>query len=83
MGSGNPAHPSEAKKSTRKQAEPCINCHGIDKTAPVDNSGWQFLRRQDVAETDEERPRRKLWMALLSGVLTGYIALMGLILFFR
>jgi hypothetical protein len=36
-----------------------------------------------MAETDGERPRRKLWAALLSGMLTGYIILMGVFLLIR
>jgi hypothetical protein len=36
-----------------------------------------------MAETDDERPRPRLWAALLSGMLTGYIILMGVFLLVR
>jgi hypothetical protein len=31
-----------------------------------------------MAETDDKRPQKPLWMALLSGILTGYVALIAL-----
>jgi hypothetical protein len=34
-----------------------------------------------MPELDESRPRRMLWLALLSGMATGYLGLMGLYLF--
>lgn len=33
-----------------------------------------------MAEMDESRPRRILWLALLSGMATGYLGLIGLYL---
>jgi hypothetical protein len=31
-----------------------------------------------MIETDEKRPRKQVWMALISGILTGYAVLLGL-----
>jgi len=54
----------------------------VDKSAFAVKSVAQILRRQDMAKTDDERPRPRLWAVLLSGMLTGYVLLMGLYVFF-
>lgn len=38
---------------------------------------WQ-PRPDFMTETDEKRPRKPLWTALLSGIATGYVILLAL-----
>jgi hypothetical protein len=33
-----------------------------------------------MAESNRQRPRREMWVALLSGIATGYLGLIGLYL---
>ncbi len=36
-----------------------------------------------MAQSNRRRPRREIWLALISGIATGYLALIGLYLLIR